>query len=29
MGHALPSAVVGPLLDAVESHLDAVDGASG
>ena len=29
MGHALPSAVVGPLLDAVETHLDAVDGAPG
>lgn len=29
MGHALPSAVVGPLLDAVEAHLDAVDSARG
>lgn len=29
MGHALPSAVVGPLLDAVEAHLDAVDLSRG
>ncbi|WP_222710732.1 alpha/beta fold hydrolase [Quadrisphaera setariae] len=29
MGHALPAAVVGPLLDAVEAHLDAVDGTDG
>ncbi|PWJ53660.1 Predicted kinase, aminoglycoside phosphotransferase (APT) family [Quadrisphaera granulorum] len=29
MGHALPAAVLPPLLDAVETHLDAVDRAGG